>query len=174
MDRNFCGRRLENSDLEIGQEPNTSLDFNESPSYKVIHSNIQKGRRNPDNEKFHDEFPAAMRNENLDIEEGQMLTEEPPHTIVSGAQTQNEKKRKLHDDFASNGSKTRVAYDNQRILETLAKMEKRRERFKEPITLKKEEDKCQEPDIVPIIIRTPEIKQQRPMRKRQWCAGHFS
>ncbi|PON64960.1 Pre-mRNA polyadenylation factor Fip [Parasponia andersonii] len=175
MDRNLSciGGGLEGTDLDVGQEPNTLVDLKVSPIYKVIHSNLPKGGGKPDNEKFPSQFPAAVRNENLDIEDGQIITEEP-YKHASAAHMHKGEKRKLRDDFASHGSMTSAEYDNQRILETIAKMEKRRERFKEPVSLKREQDKSQEPDIVPIIVDTPEIKQRRPTRKRQWCAEQAS
>ena len=169
MDRNSsCSGRLKDTDMEVGREPNTVADFNESVRYKVIHSNLKGGHKD-DTEMLHDQFQDAIQNEKLDIEEGQITTEEP-YARVSVEDMHNGEKRKLHDDFAPYGSKTTVTYDNQRMLETIAKMEKRRERFKESITLKKEQEKSQDPEVVPIIIDTPGIKEQRPTRKRQWCA----
>ncbi|XP_074565336.1 uncharacterized protein LOC141821859 isoform X2 [Curcuma longa] len=59
-------------------------------------------------------------------------------------------------------------YCNNRILEALAKMEKRRERFKEPIAPKQVEEKNLQIDTTPAPI---EVKEQRPARKRRWGAS---
>lgn len=60
-------------------------------------------------------------------------------------------------------------YCNNRILEALAKMEKRRERFKEPIAPKQVEEKNLQIDTTPAPI---EVKEQRPARKRRWGASN--
>ena len=52
------------------------------------------------------------------------------------------------------------------LFRSLAKMEKRRERFKEPIALIKEE-KSLKPDDG-LIVGTDETNQIRPLRKRRW------
>lgn len=58
--------------------------------------------------------------------------------------------------------------DNQRILETLAKLEKQRERFKDSIAPKQEpEDKNPKPQAY-LLVDTAETKQQRPGQKRRW------
>ncbi|KAG9457828.1 hypothetical protein H6P81_002336 [Aristolochia fimbriata] len=60
-------------------------------------------------------------------------------------------------------------FDN-RIRETLAKMERRRERFKEPIMAKKEPDVYPMPQDAP-VDEAGEVKQQRPVRKRRWISN---
>ncbi|KAL5700279.1 hypothetical protein ACHQM5_025744 [Ranunculus cassubicifolius] len=54
-------------------------------------------------------------------------------------------------------------YDSQRILETLAKMEKRRKRFDQPAV--KEAEK---PQPLPEATVVEQVEQQRPARKRRW------
>lgn len=90
------------------------------------------------NQNNENEFPVIAQNEALDIEEGQV---------------------------ASNGD--RVVEGYRRMLETKAKMEKRWERFKEPISLNKEPDKLSNPDI-DLLVETAEEQQHRPARKRRW------
>ena len=113
MDRNSsCSGRLKDIDMEVGCEPNTVADFNESVRYKVIRSKLLKGGHKDDNKMFHDQFSDAVQNEKLEIEEGQITTEEPC-MLVSVEDMHNGEERKHHEDFASHGSKTTAAYDNQ-------------------------------------------------------------
>ncbi|KAL6966769.1 hypothetical protein U1Q18_032562 [Sarracenia purpurea var. burkii] len=87
----------------------------------------------------------ANKNEALDIEEGQIITEDANQNLVvenfgseDCAETSGEKKKSLHDeDDAARGDTVGDVCENPRILEMMAKMEKRRERFKEPMTLKR-------------------------------------
>lgn len=170
-DRNLScnSRRLEDRDLE---------DFDESPWYKTVQrqSNLPKVGFNHSSEASHDHFPrsASARKEDVDIEEGQIVAEEPcMGDSISAACLHNAKKRMVEADPAPHGGKTGGAYYDQRILETLAKMERRRERFKKPIILKGEQEKCTKPGIAPppTVTETPETMQHRPARKRQWCTG---
>ncbi|MED6156784.1 hypothetical protein PIB30_017599 [Stylosanthes scabra] len=59
-------------------------------------------------------------------------------------------------------------YDSQRILDTLAKMEKRRERFKQSISTKAEASSVINNDSA---VDTGEMKQHRPARKRSWVGS---
>lgn len=168
-DRNLScnSRRLEDRDLE---------DFDESPWYKTVQrqSNLPKVEFNHSSEASHDHFPRSARKEDVDIEEGQIVAEEPSMGYsISAACSHNAKKRMVEVDPAPHGGKTGGAYDDQRILETLAKMERRRERFKKLIILKGEQEKCTKPGIAPPppVTETPETMPHRPARKRQWCTG---
>ena len=100
------------------------------------------------------------------IEEGQIICEEENASEIM-MQRGKVKMRTLCVEHASDKNRAVGEYDNKRILETLAKMEKRRERFKDPITIKREPDKTCEPQVE-LVVDTREIKQQRPARKRQW------
>ncbi|XP_049936132.1 uncharacterized protein LOC116262695 [Nymphaea colorata] len=64
--------------------------------------------------------------------------------------------------------------DNKRILEMLAKMEKRRERFKESVSLKKESNGNLH-HVLDVVTENQESEtreaKQRPMRKRRWCGS---
>lgn len=113
------------------------------------------------------------QNETLDIEEGQILTDEinedamENNICVSDNVAQISDVKGLHNENATNTNMTDEGYKNPRILEVIAKMEKRRERFKEPITLK---DKISKP-LVNLVDEISGTKQQRPARKRRW-GGH--
>lgn len=127
---------------------------------------------------------ASEPKDDLDIEEGQIVLEEPnvdkhlenKHSSESRAHFHNVKKRISLREFVSGDNKVAGKYDNQHILETMAKMEKRRERFKDTVTQKKELDNSSKPDLprnnpkpeVALTVESTEIKQQRPIRKRRW------
>ncbi|KAF8387644.1 hypothetical protein HHK36_026297 [Tetracentron sinense] len=128
------------------------------------------------NEKWLDKYPVTQHHVDLGLEEGELVVElenkevgpmEKKRASENKAQTSDVKERRLQTEDATNGNKVVGGYDNHRILETLAKMEKRRERFKEPITLNKEHDKFPKPQCDP-VVEVADVKQQRPARKRRW------
>ncbi|KAL8105478.1 uncharacterized protein LOC141677520 isoform X2 [Apium graveolens] len=108
----------------------------------------------------------------LDIEEGQILTDDimedamKSNISVSGNLSQTSDGKSLPNENA-----TKENVSNPRILEVIAKMEKRRERFKEPITLK---DKLPEPLNGSAEDASGKMKQQRPARKRRWGGQQVS
>lgn len=169
--------RSENGDPEIAEEQLIkSVYFNEFPRKKEILHELQKDGHHYNNEKSHQKFPV-LRNEDFDIEEGQIVTEETYITGIIGRSHATEcqvvncnMKRQLQcRETTSNPGKIVGANDDQRIVEMLAKMEKRRERFKEPITVNKEEENCLKAEV--LIVDTVENKQHRPARKRRWGGG---
>ncbi|KAA8527369.1 hypothetical protein F0562_034916 [Nyssa sinensis] len=162
--------RHENMAWNIDKEQITSKNFNESHVEKTDRE-VESGQND---EEWHDKFPVTPRNEALDIEEGQIITEELNENLVGKkftsenvARISDAKERILDNENAPDGNKVVGEYENHRILEMLAKMEKRRERFKEPITLKNEKDNIPKPLLDP-VAETAEPKQQRPARKRRW------
>ncbi|KAL5782138.1 hypothetical protein ACOSP7_007167 [Xanthoceras sorbifolium] len=171
----MCSGKVEKIDLKLAKEQTTLKDFHESDRGKAVRTDVPKSESNKSNEKCLDKFPVTEPNEDLDIEEGQIVTEEPSmekdlekkHVSKSTAPTWNVKKRISLSENASSENKVVGEYDNQHLLETLAKMEKRRERFKDRIPLKKEQDKNPMPQV-DLMVGTAETKQQRPARKRRW------
>ncbi|GAV70856.1 Fip1 domain-containing protein, partial [Cephalotus follicularis] len=164
--------RLHKRELRFAKEQTPLHGFNESGRGKAVQTDIPIGESNEEDEMWLDKFPSTEHNENLDIEEGQIITDEPTiedylekkPVSESAVLPQIVKKRILHDEKnASIGTKVVEEFDNQRILETLAKMEKRRERFKDLSTLKKEAGKT-----ATSLVDTDETMQRRPARKRQW------
>uniref|UniRef100_UPI0005C816F3 FIP1[V]-like protein isoform X2 n=1 Tax=Fragaria vesca subsp. vesca TaxID=101020 RepID=UPI0005C816F3 len=173
--------RPENMGAEIGGEWMTSgisqaCESEKARAVKITQNIIW----NQNNKKGHDIFPVTAQNADLDIEEGQIVTQEqntthplqrkhasdytePADSLIKGV---------FDSRNASKGNKVVEGYDKQRILQTMAKMEQRGERFKEPITLKKEPDKQLMPEVDP-TVETADEKQHRPARKRQW-GGRFS
>lgn len=92
------------------------------------------------------------KDKGLDIEEGQILTQEVK--IMK-----NDSGVHVNDVNDQNG---KIGFDNSRILEAMAKMEKRRARFKEQITTtKNDSESTTKPTVVDSV-------QQRRARKRRW------
>ncbi|XP_034685229.1 FIP1[III]-like protein isoform X2 [Vitis riparia] len=165
--------RFENMDWKIDEDQGILKDVNGPQRGKIIQPDL-KSESNWNNEKCLDKFLVTEHDEALDIEEGQIIPEEmnkddsveTKYASESITPSRNVKRR-LGNANAANGNKVVAECDNQRILQTLAKMEKRQERFKEPITLKKEPDKIPKPQVDP-IVEMAETMQQRPLRKRRW------
>lgn len=142
-----------------------------------------KNRNELNDDKWLDKFPMVQHQDDSVLEEGQLPDEpeneyafNPSRKRVLDKTSQSlafeltrsesaDRKTQLKD--AAEDSKDTREYDNRRILEMLAKMERRRERFKEPIAPKKEPDKSLQPQS-DLGNETTEIKQQRPARKRRW------
>ncbi|CAL9773865.1 unnamed protein product [Musa acuminata subsp. burmannicoides] len=137
-------------------------------------------RDNPDDhtmKKCQDKKSIPQNHEDDEIEEGQLI-EEPDDQVV-GSSTKDqipmavkpilsvhlEEKNKQSKESTTD-SDTSGGYYNKRILETLAKMKKRLERFKEPIAPKRVERSLKLQHDVAAV--TDEVKQQRPARKRRW------
>lgn len=137
-------------------------------------------RDNPDDhtmKKCQDKKSIPQNHEDDEIEEGQLI-EEPDDQVV-GSSTKDqipmavkpilsvhlEEKNKQSKESTTD-SDTSGRYYNKRILETLAKMKKRLERFKEPIAPKRVERSLKLQHDVAAV--TDEVKQQRPARKRRW------
>ncbi|KAJ7955231.1 FIP1 [Quillaja saponaria] len=173
----MCKGRIEN--LDLTKKQTTSMCCDEYGKKSFEHG-ISKTQIDPNKTIWLGKFSVKEAKDALDIEEGQIVTEEPnveksvSGTDVSGgvAPTHTVMKRMLQNENGSdqiqNG--TDSGYDSQHIRETLAKMEKRRERFKESITTKKETGASSMPHI-DVAVDTDQIKQHRPARKRRWGGG---
>ncbi|KAK9070432.1 hypothetical protein SSX86_010834 [Deinandra increscens subsp. villosa] len=99
-------------------------------------------------------------NEGLDIEEGQIVTEE-----VEVGPTLAKPRAHINRPGNQNG---KPEFDNTRILEAMARMEKRRTRFNEPIPITRNDTDSLIKLTVDLIQETATNKQQRPARKRRW------
>lgn len=134
--------------------------------------------------KCKDKHPISQNHDDDEIEEGQLIEESDDQHVGLTAENWNSEKnvaspavkasRSAHLEESNGQTKEPtsdndifVGYDSNRILETLAKMEKRRERFKEPIALKGGPEKTLKPQL-DVAAVTDEVKQQRPARKRRW------
>lgn len=164
-----CNDKHENMDQMV------FADLSESHAGKAGETENPKVEINQNEEQWLDKFPITEQNEALDIEEGQIVTEEvnenpPCENFISEnvTESRDDKKKSARVESATKGNKVAEGYDNTRILVAMAKMEKRRERFKEPITLQKENDlMIPKPQVDP-IVDAMETKQRRPARKRRW------
>ncbi|KMT16269.1 hypothetical protein BVRB_3g054220 isoform A [Beta vulgaris subsp. vulgaris] len=125
--------------------------------------------------KFEDSQDKLLANHDnaIDLEEGQIPTEEPKietrkvkkygsgHLAQKGTQ---KGQSSLSQKLGQNGDHV---YDENRILETMAKMEKRRERFKESVLVKMDADPNPKHEV-DNSVEIAQSKGQRPMRKRKW------
>ncbi|TKY72498.1 FIP1[III] protein [Spatholobus suberectus] len=174
----LCSGRLENVNQGgIAKKRRASAGFDESYK-KASNFDTSKYKSNHESKKWLriQNLPDQGQKESLDIEEGQIVTEEPyMETCVSRryasegpAVIDSVKKRMSQNENSSD--QYIGGYDSQRILDSLAKMEKRRERFKQPITMKKEAEESLKLNN-DSIVDTGEMKQHRPARKRRWVGN---
>lgn len=111
----------------------------------------------------HLEKVVRAENASPDIEEGEIATErfnEKPMERISSFKARTN----------ITGTKN-LSSENPRILEIIAKMEKRRERFKEPISLKIVSEKDGKPFADKVAETVETKKAQRPARKRKWVGN---
>ncbi|OIV95936.1 hypothetical protein TanjilG_27040 [Lupinus angustifolius] len=155
----LCNGRLENVDrVIIAKKRKATMSFDESHKKRL--QNHQDKRQEED----------------LNIEEGQIVTEgsykkaSVSRRDISEGVTPNDSVKKRMSQNDNSSDQLIGVYDNQRILDSLAKMEKRRERFKQPITMKKEAEENLKSNN-DSIIDAGEMKQYRPARKRQWVGS---
>ncbi|GFZ13907.1 hypothetical protein Acr_24g0000970 [Actinidia rufa] len=172
----MCKDKPENRDQNIDEEQIVSVDYNVSHAEMAGQADHSTVEIDQNEEKWLDKFPVTQHNKALDIEEGQIITEEVslnPATENFGseniAEIVDERKKSLVvHEHAAKENKVGEDYDSPRILEVMAKMEKRRKRFKEPIALKKETERIPNPQDDPVLETIAEPMQQRPARKRRW------
>lgn len=125
-----------------------------------------------------DKFPVTEPNNELDIEEGQFVAEVPI------PQKPSKKKNMSEPTQATERNEVDGEIDEKRLLETLAKMEKRRERFKEAATqvkgpqlqvkIKRSSDdtSLSKNRVMDIVVEEAAVTTfQRPSRKRRWCGN---
>lgn len=157
MDRDFVDGE-QGMFMEFSETRGNMVEQHENPEV-VIHPKAEK-------------WLNPSQTEALDIEEGQILTddiieqsmEKKNISACDNNVAQISDVKGLHKENATNKNMPDEGDRNSRILEVMAKMEKRRERFKESITLV---DKNPKP-LVDTVNETSETKQQRPARKRRW------
>ncbi|KAF9619846.1 hypothetical protein IFM89_009597 [Coptis chinensis] len=118
-----------------------------------------------------DKYPNTQLRETFSLDEGQQGGSHPGINRHSEKITQScaSSEKELPSRVAVSESKSVGEYDSRRILETLAKMKKRSERFKEPIALK-EPDKNTKPRP-DTEVKLTESELQRPTRKRRWVGS---
>ncbi|XP_076946418.1 uncharacterized protein LOC143617900 [Bidens hawaiensis] len=100
----------------------------------------------------------------LDMGEGQILTKE-----VQVGPVIDKTRSHVNGPHNQNG---KPGLDNTRILEAMAKMEKRRARFNKPNAItRKDSDSSIKVSVGDWVQETASNKQQRPSRKRRWGAS---
>ncbi|KAK3002576.1 hypothetical protein RJ639_022071 [Escallonia herrerae] len=161
-----------NNDVE-----QTCENVDETQAEKVAQWDDLKVETVQNGEKWLDKCPVTQQNEAMDIEEGQ-ITEAMNEgaiemTCMPDDMAQTSNVEELHKQNASSGNLVVEGCNNPRILEMMVKMEKRRERFKEPISLQKDFDKPPKP-LPDSADGTAGTKQQRPARRRRWGGGNSS
>lgn len=136
-----------NDDLEC----ETINGFNGSHFRKVIQADSPRINGFHNDTNWHKKLSNTLQKNFLDFEEGQIV---PDLNNKSG-----KKEGAIHQSIKAE------ELEKPRIMEILAKMEKRRKRFQQPLTSKNvEEDK----NSKPVTDSNGEAKIQRPARKRKW------
>ncbi|KAK6160997.1 hypothetical protein DH2020_004378 [Rehmannia glutinosa] len=149
--------------------------FEDSDDFKperVVLTDEGKVDANLSNKKWHDTFCANQNNELLDIEEGQIITEEIDEDPVKcgiAYEDVTQINNMEHPETASNGNGVVERLGDDKIKEIMAKMERRRERFKEPITSSRDYEKTSN-QLLDLDVETAKGKLERPARKRRWFA----
>ncbi|KAJ6823878.1 FIP1[III]-like protein [Iris pallida] len=106
-----------------------------------------------------------------EIEEGELIEETDKQEVIVDTKDQLYETKVIKNsptDSSLCNEKTVGTYDNKHILETLAKMEKRKERFKAPIAPKQGPEKSMNSQADVSVAAMDEVKLQRPARKRRW------
>ncbi|XP_048127173.1 uncharacterized protein LOC115739078 isoform X2 [Rhodamnia argentea] len=165
----------ENMDLRgAGTDP-TMRYRHVSQRREAAESDLPNSVSHQADKKLADKLPISAEIEDLDIEEGQIGMEEPSsdttweenHVPGNIAVICNVTNKKQGPKKSPEMDKVIGRIDETRIRQTLAKMEKRRERFKEPLTCKKEvEGKTNH--LVNLMLEVSATKGERPARKRRW------
>lgn len=107
------------------------------------------------------QFSRNHQNESLDIEEGQITAEEIQNEVESQINASG------NPETTSNNNRVVAKLDDEKIKEIITKMERRRERFKEPIMTSRDGEKT----LPELIVVNAEAMLERPARKRRWLGN---
>ncbi|XP_057809731.1 uncharacterized protein LOC131024234 isoform X2 [Salvia miltiorrhiza] len=150
------------------KEPNNSEDTDEFKPEKTVPTDEGEINASLSGRNQQSKFSKNHQNESLNTEEGQIITEE----------IQNEDESQInvsgHPETTSNDNRVVEKLDDEKIKEIIMKMERRRERFKEPVTTSRDGEKvCRdgEKTFSPLPdsnVETAEARLERPARKRRW------
>jgi len=110
-----------------------------------------------------------------EIEEGELIEDNYQDTVPASKLNKRRKAVLQSVIEASSAGMSKVASDkgaakecdNKQILAAMEKMQKRRERFKEPVVDQKEEDIGKTKQLA-VACSAEDTKNQRPARKRRW------
>ncbi|KAH1041329.1 hypothetical protein AAZX31_09G035200 [Glycine max] len=169
--RVLCNGRLENANQRIAKKRRrAAVGFDES-NKNASKFDTPKHKSNQESKKWVQDLQDQAQKESSEIEEGQFVAEEPYMEEASEGPAVTDGVNKKRMSQNENSSEQCIGgYDSQRILDSLAKMEKRRERFKQPMTMKKEAEESLKLNDDSIVDKG-EMKQHRPARKRRWVGN---
>lgn len=159
----MCYGRYEYLDWNDDSDQRTFKDLNDAHLENVVAADNAKTVTILADANRRNKFSDSKGNDSPDIEEGQIVTEdfnEKPMERISSSKGRT-------NIIGKKG----ISSESSRILEIIAKMEKRRERFKEPISSKIVSEKNGKPfaDKVAESVETKQV--QRPARKRKWIGS---
>lgn len=142
-------------------------DFNPE---KAASADEGKVDTNLSDKDLQDKFSKKQQDEYLDIEEGQIISEEiKDHRIKSVIASKD--MTQINDvelaETASDGIGVVEELGDQKIQEIMAKMLRRRERFKEPIFSGRDMEKNSDQSLN-LAVEADKSKLERPTRKRRW------
>jgi hypothetical protein len=174
-------------ETESGNEGRLAADKNlHSSKLKDVRQKVKKLNGSYQHTVYQDlEKKTCQKRQNTDgdeIEEGELIEEDHQDTapesklnkprkavlrsvIKASSAGQLESTNALSEDVSDKGA-TREC-DDKHILAVLEKMQKRRDRFKEPVVTQKEEDGGNTEQLAVACI-AGDVKNQRPTRKRRW------
>lgn len=155
------------------QKPKNSHDLDNLYSKKAVLTSARKVDSDLSGKNWHDKSSGNPQNEFLDIEEGQIITEEINEgslKCVIASEDMRQMNKTKHPETAPTGNVVVERLGDQKIQEIMAKMERRRERFKDPITSSRDSQKTSKhlPDL---DVETAADKLERPARKRRWLGN---
>lgn len=162
--------------MELGERHTISKKFSEPLRGKTTETGILKTEVKQLDQRRFGKAAATYSNFDMDLEEGQ-IPEEPKMKNSSNPNRgseivmPNQKMRTFNTEIDSGRNDTTRELDDQRILDSLAKMERRRERFKDPIMLKKEPDNSARTPNGPLVGAVESVEQGKQSRKRRWGEG---
>ncbi|XP_050216592.2 FIP1[V]-like protein [Mercurialis annua] len=146
--------------LKFTKEQRTSKNYNGTLTGRA-QSGIAKFKGNLTGKRWH-KFPVTKQVGHLAVEEGQIVEDVLEKEQASENALVPRNKKPFHSEVDTN-----KIFDDKQMLEVIAKMEKRKERFKDPIALNREPEKSLN-QLVALTADTFESKQKRPDRKRRW------
>ncbi|KAJ0976375.1 hypothetical protein J5N97_018340 [Dioscorea zingiberensis] len=171
---------------EIGSHPTSEVKGNSHLTRSKVQRTKKRKLKHSScvTRKLPEKYPSSKGNENDEIEEGELIEEPGYKEVASRKQTPISDNKVAHLDVAAQQSnhvteekmcskdvqqinKLIVGLDSEHVLETVAKMARRKERFKDPIVSKQEPVMCLTPPVDTTLM--DEVMQQRPARKRPWA-----
>ena len=151
-----------------------------SSKHKGVRQKAKKLNRSNQHSAYQDMEKKTCQkrlNSNEDeIEEGELIEEDHQYTVPE-SKLNKPRKAVLRSvieassagqlETTSAVSKATRECDDKRILAVMEKMQKRRERFKQPVVTQTEEDNGKTGQLAVACI-VEDVKNQRPARKRRW------